>query len=57
MKYLILVGDGMGDLPLPELKYRTPLEAARTPTLDSLCQREKFSSPAQCLSAIPPALM
>lgn len=39
MKYLILVGDGMGDLPLPELKYRTPLEAARTPTLDSLCQR------------------
>ncbi len=39
MKYLILVGDGMGDLPLPELENRTPLEAAHTPTLDSLCRR------------------
>ncbi len=39
MKYLILVGDGMGDLPLPELENCTPLEAAQTPTLDSLCQR------------------
>ncbi len=39
MKYLILVGDGMGDLPLPELGQRTPLEAASTPTLDSLCSK------------------
>ncbi|MEN8199345.1 MAG: cofactor-independent phosphoglycerate mutase [Thermodesulfobacteriota bacterium] len=39
MKYLILVGDGMGDLPLAELDDRTPLEAADTPTMDRLCQR------------------
>ena len=39
MKYLILVGDGMGDLPLPELDDRTPLDAASTPMLDSLCQK------------------
>jgi 2,3-bisphosphoglycerate-independent phosphoglycerate mutase len=38
MKYIILVGDGMGDLPLPELDGRTPLEAARTPAMDYLCQ-------------------
>ncbi len=38
MKYLILVGDGMGDLPLPELDNRTPLDAAPTPALDALCQ-------------------
>jgi 2,3-bisphosphoglycerate-independent phosphoglycerate mutase len=38
MKYIILVGDGMGDLPIPELDNRTPLEAARTPTIDKLCQ-------------------
>jgi len=36
MKYIILVGDGMGDLPLPDLGYRTPLETANTPTMDSL---------------------
>lgn len=39
MKYLILVGDGMGDLPIAELGNQTPLEAAATPTLDELCQK------------------
>ena len=39
MKYLILVGDGMGDLPVAELNNRTPLEAANTPFLDTLCRR------------------
>ncbi len=37
MKYLILVGDGMGDEPMEELGGRTPLEAADTPVMDSLC--------------------
>lgn len=36
VKYVMLVGDGMGDYALPELDGRTPLEAARTPTLDRL---------------------
>lgn len=35
-KYLIIVGDGMGDYPLDELGGKTPLEAARTPHLDRL---------------------
>ncbi len=39
MKYLILVGDGMGDHPVAELDGRTPLEAAQTPMMDELCQR------------------
>lgn len=38
MKYIILVGDGMGDLPLSALDGRTPLEAADTPVIDHLCQ-------------------
>jgi 2,3-bisphosphoglycerate-independent phosphoglycerate mutase len=38
MKYIILVGDGMGDFPLPELDSRTPLEAANTPTMDNICR-------------------
>jgi len=39
MKYLILVGDGMGDYPLDELAGKTPLEAAKTPVIDALCSR------------------
>ena len=38
MKYIILVGDGMGDYPVAELGDRTPLEAAATPAMDRLCQ-------------------
>jgi len=38
MKYIILVGDGMGDLPLPELEGRTPLEAANISAMDYLCR-------------------
>jgi 2,3-bisphosphoglycerate-independent phosphoglycerate mutase len=38
MKYAILVGDGMGDYPLPELEGRTVLEAAATPHLDALAR-------------------
>ena len=39
MKYIILVGDGMGDLSLPVLESRTPLETANTPTMDSLSRK------------------
>jgi len=39
MKYVILVGDGMGDYPLKELGGQTPLEAAKLPHLDSLARR------------------
>jgi 2,3-bisphosphoglycerate-independent phosphoglycerate mutase len=33
---LLLIGDGLGDRPVPELDGKTPLEAAHTPTLDGL---------------------
>ncbi|MGB3210313.1 MAG: cofactor-independent phosphoglycerate mutase [Desulforhopalus sp.] len=42
MKYLILVGDGMGDYPVTELAGRTPLEAAHIPTMDDLCSKGEF---------------
>jgi 2,3-bisphosphoglycerate-independent phosphoglycerate mutase len=35
-KYLIIVGDGMGDEPQEILGGRTPLEAARTPYMDRI---------------------
>ena len=38
MKYLILLGDGMADFPLPELDGRTPLQAAFTPSMDEVAR-------------------
>ncbi|MCM8770534.1 MAG: alkaline phosphatase family protein [Candidatus Omnitrophica bacterium] len=40
-KILYIVLDGLGDLPLPELDNKTPLEAAFSPHLDSLAQKGK----------------
>lgn len=34
IKYVIVVGDGMADYPLEELKGRTPLMVAKTPHMD-----------------------
>lgn len=36
MKYLIILGDGMADEPIPRLGGRTPLQAARKPTIDRI---------------------
>lgn len=38
-KFMYVILDGLGDDPLDELEGRTPLEAARTPQLDSLARR------------------
>ena len=38
-RYLILVGDGMGDEAQAELDGKTPLETARTPNMDQLAAR------------------
>lgn len=54
MKYLILIGDGMGDHPLPELDGRTPLAAARTPVMDQLCRRGRLLAAATVPAGMPP---
>jgi 2,3-bisphosphoglycerate-independent phosphoglycerate mutase len=54
MKYLILVGDGMGDRPLPELAGRTPLEAARTPAMDNLARQGEISLLRTIPAGYPP---
>lgn len=38
MKFIVIIGDGMADEPLPELGGRTPLEYAATPNLDRLAR-------------------
>ena len=39
MKYVILVGDGMADLPLAELEGKTPLSAAEKPGMDYIASK------------------
>ncbi|WP_456388621.1 cofactor-independent phosphoglycerate mutase [Desulfolithobacter sp.] len=41
MKYILLVGDGMGDTPVASLDNSTPLEAARKPAIDALARRSR----------------
>jgi 2,3-bisphosphoglycerate-independent phosphoglycerate mutase len=36
MKYILVVGDGMSDYPIPELGNKTPLQAAYKPNMDSI---------------------
>lgn len=39
MKYLVLLGDGMADLPLPDYNNKTPLEIANKPYMDLLAKK------------------
>jgi 2,3-bisphosphoglycerate-independent phosphoglycerate mutase len=38
MKYIVMIGDGMADRPLRELKGKTPLQYASTPNMDRLAR-------------------
>lgn len=42
MKYIVVLGDGMADYPLDELGQKTPLEYAKTPTMDELAQKSEI---------------
>ena len=54
MKYLILIGDGMGDYPLAELGGKTVLEAAATPAMDELCHKGELFLTATVPSGFDP---
>ncbi|HEB70209.1 MAG TPA: cofactor-independent phosphoglycerate mutase [Desulfobulbus sp.] len=38
MKYILIIGDGMGDEPMDALGGKTPIEAADTPVIDRLAR-------------------
>jgi 2,3-bisphosphoglycerate-independent phosphoglycerate mutase len=38
MKYIVLIGDGMTDYPLPDHEGKTPLQLARTPNMDRIAR-------------------
>ncbi|MGA2682619.1 MAG: cofactor-independent phosphoglycerate mutase [Candidatus Bathyarchaeia archaeon] len=53
MKYILVVGDGMADYPVPELGGKTPLQAAHKPNMDSIAANGQSgllkTVPAECV--------
>lgn len=39
MKYIVILGDGMADYPVPELNNKTPLQYAKKPNIDMLAKK------------------
>ncbi len=42
MKYIVVLGDGMADEPVPQLDGKTPLETAATPVMDALAKQSEI---------------
>jgi len=55
VKYVVLIGDGMSDLPLKQLKGKTPLEVAQTPNMDFLAQNGVCGWVDNVPKGMPPA--
>lgn len=54
MKYILVIGDGMADNPVPELGGKTPLEYASTPFIDTLAAKSELGSCKNCPDGLPP---
>lgn len=54
MKYILIIGDGMADFPLPELNGKTPLETAKKPVMDRLAARGVLGSARTVPEGFPP---
>ncbi len=39
MKYVVVIGDGMADYPIPELENMTPLQTAHKPNMDAIATK------------------
>jgi 2,3-bisphosphoglycerate-independent phosphoglycerate mutase len=42
MKYIVILGDGMADYPVPQLNNKTPLQYAKKPNMDYMASRGMF---------------
>ena len=54
MKYILIIGDGMADNPVPELGGKTPLQFAKIPTLDMLASKGELGSVRTVPEGLPP---
>ena len=53
MKYLLFIGDGMADNSVPALGGKTPLQYAKTPTIDALAAKGTLGSIKNCPDSLP----
>lgn len=54
MKYVLVIGDGMADNPVPELSGKTPLQYANIPEIDALAAKGELGSVKNCPQGLPP---
>jgi 2,3-bisphosphoglycerate-independent phosphoglycerate mutase len=54
MKLVVLLGDGMADLPLAQLQGKTPLQAAKKPNMDLLARRGRSGLAQTVPEGFPP---
>lgn len=54
MKYILIIGDGMADNPVPELGGKTPLEAVAKPHMDALAAKGRVGSVLTVPKSQPP---
>jgi 2,3-bisphosphoglycerate-independent phosphoglycerate mutase len=54
MKLVVLLGDGMADLPLATLQGKTPLQAAKKPNMDRLARQGKSGLAQTVPEGFPP---
>ncbi|MBP6965464.1 MAG: cofactor-independent phosphoglycerate mutase [Armatimonadetes bacterium] len=53
-KYILLVPDGMGDRPLPELDGKTPMQVAKKPNMDRLAASGRVGAVNTIPEGMPP---
>jgi 2,3-bisphosphoglycerate-independent phosphoglycerate mutase len=54
MKYLVILGDGMADYPVPELNGKTPLQCSRKPNMDKAAQLGEVGLVKTVPAGLPP---
>lgn len=54
MKYVVVLGDGMADWPMEQLKGGTPLSAAKTPVMDALAKKSEIGMVATIPEGMAP---
>ena len=54
MKYILVIGDGMADNPVPSLSNKTPLQYAHIPHMDALAAKSELGSVTNCPKGLPP---
>lgn len=54
MKYVVILGDGMADYPMPQLGNRTPLQCAKKPNIDFLARNGEMGMVRTVPEGIPP---